>query len=113
VMDLAAGHVAAIEKLMSSEFTGWKAYNLGRKGYSVLEVHSAFEKASGVKIPLRFVGRRPGDVPATFADHRLAKEELNWKAEKDLNSMCKSSNFLVNSLLPCARPSNRKFNLCR
>ena len=58
-------------------------------GASVYDVIRAFEKASGVKIPVEVAGRRVGDIPATYAKGTLAEEELGWKAEKTLDQMCK------------------------
>ncbi len=87
VVDLAIGHLRALEKLM--ECPGVVTYNLGTgRGYSVLEVISAFEKASGKKIPYRIVDRRPGDIAATYADPSKAREELGWSAERDIYDMC-------------------------
>lgn len=70
--------------------TGFKAINLGTgKGYSVLEVIRAFEKASGKKIPYKIVERRPGDISASYADASIAKKELGWVATKNMDDMCK------------------------
>ncbi len=88
VVDLAKGHVAAIKYAM--ENTGAEAINLGTgNGSSVLEVVRAFEKASGVNVPVEFKERRPGDVEYSYASVEKAAELLNWKAEYDLNDMCK------------------------
>lgn len=82
--------MAALHHVMGT--TGVEAYNLGTgKGYSVLELVSAFEKASGVKIPLRVVGRRPGDIAVSYADVSKAHREFGWKAEKGIEEMCKDS----------------------
>ncbi|PLR79639.1 UDP-glucose 4-epimerase GalE [Bacillus canaveralius] len=90
VVDLAAGHVRALEKV--SKFTGVDAFNLGTgKGYSVLELVSAFEKAIGINIPFKIVNPRPGDAPICFADPSKAKRELGWVAEKDIEEMCEDS----------------------
>ncbi|MBM6648611.1 UDP-glucose 4-epimerase GalE [Bacillus sp. RIT 809] len=87
VVDLAKGHVKALEKVL--ETTGIDAYNLGTgKGYSVLEMVNAFEKVSGKKIPYKIIGRRPGDVAICFADVSKAKRELGWEAEYGLEEMC-------------------------
>ena len=87
VADLARGHVKALEALSSN--TGVRAYNLGTgRGYSVLEVISAFEKASGRKVPYRIVERRPGDVAVSYADVSRARRELGWEAMNDLEAMC-------------------------
>lgn len=90
VVDLARGHLCALRKL--SEIKGAEAYNLGTgKGYSVLELVHAFEKASGIHIPYRIVPRRPGDIAACYADPSRAAKELHWEAEKTLNEMCTDS----------------------
>lgn len=87
VVDLAIGHVRAIDKIESK--TGVRIYNLGTgRGYSVLEMVEAFKKASGRNIPYKIVGRRPGDIAECFADPSLAKKELNWIAEKGIDEMC-------------------------
>ncbi len=87
VLDLAAGHVRALEKLASKP--GVFACNLGTgRGYSVLEMIAAFEKASGKRIPFRFAPRRPGDIAACYADPALAETELRWKALRGIDEMC-------------------------
>ena len=87
VLDLALGHIKAIEKLMSNP--GAVTYNLGTgRGYSVLEVVAAFEQASGQKIPYKIVGRRPGDIASCYADPARANRELGWSAGRDINEMC-------------------------
>ena len=87
VVDLALGHVKALEKLGSNP--GAVVYNLGTgRGYSVFEVISTFEKVSGKKIPYKIVGRRPGDTAISYADPSLAHKELDWKAARDLEEMC-------------------------
>lgn len=87
VVDLAAGHLKAIEKLEIK--TGVGVYNLGTgSGYSVFEVIDAFKKASGRDIPYQITSRRPGDVPKYYADPTLAKKELDWVAEKGIDEMC-------------------------
>lgn len=87
VVDLALGHVASLKKL--EENCGCKVYNLGTGcGYSVLDMVKAFEKASGKKVPYKFVGRRSGDVATLYANSDLALKELGWKAEKKLDEMC-------------------------
>ena len=88
IADLTRAHVKALAELKSSE--GVQTFNLGRgRGYSVLEVISAFEKASGRKIPYEIISRREGDVAQCYADASLAEEKLSWKAERDILSMCK------------------------
>jgi len=87
VVDLAVGHLKAVEKLASKP--GVVAYNLGTgQPSSVLEVVKAFEKASGKKVPYQIVSRRPGDVAASFADPTKAQKELGWKALRGLDQMC-------------------------
>ncbi|XP_005090120.1 UDP-glucose 4-epimerase [Aplysia californica] len=88
ITDLAKGHIAAINKL--NETTGFNVYNLGTgTGSSVLQVVQAFEKACSKKINYRIVPRRGGDVAAMCADPSKAHRELNWKAERSLDDMCK------------------------
>lgn len=90
VVDLAKGHVKALEKVLETK--GIEAYNLGTgKGYSVLEMIKAFEEVSGRKIPYKVIGRRPGDVAVCFADVSKAKRELGWEAEYGLEEMCVDS----------------------
>ena len=87
VVDLAAGHLKALEKLKSNP--GAVVYNLGTgRGYSVLEAISAFEKASHKKIAYKTVDRRPGDIATCYADPEFAKQELNWSADIGLEQMC-------------------------
>ncbi|PNK41860.1 GDP-mannose 4,6-dehydratase, partial [Bacillus thuringiensis] len=90
VVDLANGHVKALEKVLST--TGVDAYNLGTgMGYSVLEMVEAFEKVSGKKVPYKITERRPGDVAVCFADASKAKRELGWEAKRGLEEMCADS----------------------
>lgn len=87
VVDLARGHVAAIQKLNTP---GVHIYNLGTgKGYSVLDMIHAFEKACGKKLPYEIKPRRAGDVPACYASSKKAEKDLGWKAEYDLEDMCR------------------------
>lgn len=87
VVDLALGHLRALEKLGKSP--GMFAYNLGTgKGYSVLEVVQSFERITGMTIPFKIVARRPGDIAACYADPTLAEMELNWTATRSLDEMC-------------------------
>ena len=91
VVDLAKGHVKALEKL-EKEKEGLYIYNLGTgKGYSVLDMVKAFEKATGQKVPYKITGRRAGDIATCYADPQKAKEELGWMAEKTLEDMCLDS----------------------
>jgi UDP-glucose 4-epimerase len=87
VVDLAIGHLKALDKLRSKP--GLVTFNLGTgRGYSVLEVVEAFAKASGRRIPYSIVGRRPGDIASCYADPEKARMELGWSAEKDVDDMC-------------------------
>lgn len=89
VVDLAKGHVAALEKGPSS---GFRAYNLGSgHGESVLQVVAAFEKASGQKIPYEFAPRRAGDLAEYYANPGLAKTELGWQTELSLEDACRDT----------------------
>ncbi|MBX3013541.1 MAG: UDP-glucose 4-epimerase GalE [Caldilineaceae bacterium] len=88
VVDLANAHVRAVQKLPSNP--GLVAYNLGTgQGSSVLDVIAAFEKATGQTIPYRILPRRPGDVSAAYADPSKAERELAWRAEHDLQDICR------------------------
>ncbi len=90
VVDLALGHVRAIEKLKENK--GVLTYNLGTGvGYSVLDMVKAFEKANNIEIPYIIKERRPGDIACCYADPSKAREELKWEAKKDLVAMCKDS----------------------
>jgi UDP-glucose 4-epimerase len=87
VVDLAIGHLHALEVLKTNP--GVVTYNLGTgRGYSVLEVVSNFGEACGNEIPYQIVGRRPGDVAASFADPSKAQKEINWVAERGISEMC-------------------------
>jgi UDP-glucose 4-epimerase len=87
VVDLALGHVKTLAKLAHEPCV--VTYNLGTgRGNSVLEMVRAFEQASGRKIPYQIVDRRPGDIAKCFADPSLARTELGWTAERDINDMC-------------------------
>ena len=87
VVDLALGHIAAVQKLAQNP--GVAAYNLGTgQGYSVLEMVAAFERACGKPIPYRIVDRRPGDIAETYADSSWARQQLGWSAQKGLDEMC-------------------------
>lgn len=89
IMDLAVGHVRALEKLLEPTFFGFKAYNLGTgHGYSVLDLIKAFSKACGREIKYDIASRREGDIAASYADASLAENELNWKATRGLDEMC-------------------------
>uniref|UniRef100_A0A3Q2P3L7 UDP-glucose 4-epimerase n=1 Tax=Fundulus heteroclitus TaxID=8078 RepID=A0A3Q2P3L7_FUNHE len=100
VVDLAKGHIAALKKLKDN--CGCKVYNLGTgKGYSVLQMVKAMEKASGKEINYKNAPRREGDIASCYADPRLAEKELGWKAAFDLERMCKwaARHDLVNPAL--------------
>lgn len=91
VVDLAKGHIKALEKL-EKDHVGVREFNLGTgNGYSVLQMIEAFAKASGKEIPYKIVDRRPGDIAACYARPDRAKKELCWEAEKGLEDMCKDS----------------------
>ena len=90
VVDLAKGHIKAIEKAMKSD--GVNIYNLGTgNGYSVLEIVHAFEKVNGIPIPYEIKPRRDGDIAECYADPTKALNELGWKAELGIEEMCRSS----------------------
>jgi len=90
VMDLAAGHLKALEKLNSKP--GVVIYNLGTgNGYSVLDVIEAFSKAAGKDIPYEIGPRRAGDIATCYAEPTFAEKELGWKAEKNMDDMCRDS----------------------
>ena len=90
VMDLAEGHLAALNFLQNQ--TGWHAINLGTgQGYSVLEIVKAFEEASGKPVPYNLVPRRAGDLPIYFAQATKAHELLHWQASRGLKQMCEDA----------------------
>lgn len=90
VVDIAIGHIRALEKLESN--SGLVTYNLGTgNGFSVLQLVEAFSKACGKKIPYKIAPRRAGDVAICYADPSKANKELNWKAERSLAQMCEDS----------------------
>lgn len=90
VVDLATGHLKALEKILAS--TGVGAYNLGTgNGYSVLQIVHAFEKASGRNIPYKITARRPGDIGICYADPTKASLELGWTAIRGIEEMCEDS----------------------
>ncbi len=91
VVDLAKGHIKALEKL-EKEQEGLYIYNLGTgHGYSVLDMVKAFEKATGKDVPYKIAPRRAGDIATCYADPTKAREELGWIAELSLDDMCKDS----------------------
>ena len=90
VVDLAIGHLKALEKL--NQNPGIVTYNLGTgQGYSVLDVVRAFEEASGREVPYEITDRRPGDAASCYADPSKAEQELGWTAERDLETMCRDT----------------------
>jgi UDP-glucose 4-epimerase len=90
VVDLALGHLSALEKVLGSK--GVEAYNLGTgKGYSVLEMIQAFEKVSARKVPYQIVDRRPGDIGICYANPTKAKNKLGWVAKKGIEEMCEDT----------------------
>ena len=95
VVDLSKGHLKALDKIRKE--AGVKIYNLGTgNGYSVLELVKNFEKVNNVKENYKIGPRRPGDIPACYADPRKAEKELGWKAEKGIEEMLKDSWNFVN-----------------
>lgn len=90
VVDLAKGHIAAMNKL--EEAPGVFKYNFGTGiGYSVLDIVKNFEKANGIKIDYKIAPRRPGDIDEYYSDPSKAERELGWKAEKNIEAMCKDA----------------------
>ena len=94
VVDLAKGHIAALNKIINSN--GCDAYNLGTgNGYSVLEIVNTFKSVNNIDVPYKIKDRRPGDIDACYADPTYAKEKLNWQAELSLEDMCRDAyNFV-------------------
>ena len=90
VVDLALGHIKAVEKVLAEK--SCSTYNLGTgTGYSVLDVVKAFEKASGKTVAYKLVDRRPGDIATCFSDPSKAKAELGWEATRGIDEMCEDS----------------------
>ena len=90
VVDLALGHIKAIEKVSKS--TGCDAYNLGTgNGYSVLDLVNTFSRVNNVTVPYKIVDRRPGDIASCYANPDYALKELNWKAKKGIEEMCRDA----------------------
>ncbi len=91
VVDLAIGHIKALEKL-EKEKKGLFIYNLGTgNGYSVLDMVKSFEKATGKKVEYKIAPRRPGDIASCYADPKKAREELGWEANLGIDEMCRDS----------------------
>ena len=99
VMDLAEGHVAALNYLARNDVAPLLTANLGTsRGHSVLDVVKSFERVNGVTISHQFVARRPGDVPAYWADASYAERTLGWRATRSLDDMCRDAwNWQVNN----------------
>lgn len=99
VVDLAKGHLLALNKL-DKEQKGIYIYNLGTgKGYSVLDIVNTFERVNNIKVPYVIAPRRPGDIASCYSDPTKALKELGWSAEKNLDDMCKDSwNFQVKNM---------------
>ena len=95
VVDLAKGHLAALNKLDKEE-TGLYIYNLGTgTGYSVLDMVKSFEEITGNEVPYKIAPRRAGDIATCYSDPKKAKEELGWEAKKGIKEMCEDSwNFI-------------------
>ena len=92
VVDLAKGHIKALENILDSPKNNFQVFNLGTgKGYSVLQIVEAFEKASGQKIPYNICGRRAGDIAECFANPKMAKELLGWSTDFGLDKMMTDS----------------------
>jgi len=90
VVDLALGHLKALEK--ARKINGVEAYNLGTgTGYSVLQIVKAFEEATGVEVKYQLTARRPGDIATCYADATKAKNELGWVAKREIKEMCEDS----------------------
>lgn len=91
VVDLAEGHVKALDNILEGN-KGVQVFNLGTgHGYSVLDIVKAFEKASGKNVPYKIVARRPGDIATCYSDPTKAKEVLGWEAKRGLAEMCEDS----------------------
>lgn len=98
VVDLAKGHIKAVEKVFKENKVD--CYNLGTgKGYSVLDLVKTFERVNNVKVNYKIVERRAGDIAACYADPSYAKQQLNWEATKDIEEMCKDSYNYIKSQL--------------
>ena len=96
VVDLAKGHIKAIEKVLKDK--GCDAYNLGTgNGYSVLDLVNTFKNVNNIEVKYEIVGRRPGDIDACYADPSYAKEKLDWEANLGIEDMCKDAyNYVKN-----------------
>ena len=96
IVDLAVGHIKALEKI-EKEGSGIYTYNLGTgTPYTVLEMVETFKRVNNIDVPYEFVDRRPGDLPIFFADPTKAEQELEWRADKTLEDMCRDSwNYIL------------------
>ena len=94
VVDLALGHIKAVEKI--AQGSGVKIYNLGTgNGFSVLDLVKTFARVNNIEVPYKITDRRPGDIAACYADPTKAKEELGWSAQKGIEEMCRDAwNFV-------------------
>lgn len=94
VVDLALGHIKAVEKI--AQGSGVKIYNLGTgNGFSVLDLVKTFARVNNIEVPYKITDRRPGDIAACYADPTKAREELGWEAHKGIEEMCRDSwNFV-------------------
>ena len=95
VVDLAKGHIKAIEKIVKDK--GIDTYNLGTgNGYSVLQIVETFKKVNKIDVPYKIVDRRPGDIDSCYASVDKAKKKLKWSAKLDIEEMCKDSyNYVI------------------
>lgn len=92
VVDLARAHIRALERMLGGVNEAWEVFNLGiGRGFSVLEMVEAFEKATGMKVPYHITGRRDGDVEKVWADNTRAKQVLGWEAHYGLNEMMETA----------------------
>ena len=92
MVDLAKGHVKALEAFLRGDVPNLLLINLGTgQGYSVLDMVKAFAEASGREVPYRIVARRAGDIACCYADPALAEQLIHWKAEKNLVEMCQDT----------------------
>ncbi len=90
VVDLAIGHIKAVDHVLKTQ--ALDIYNLGTgTGYSVLDIVNAFQKVNDIKIPYEIVGRRPGDIATCYSDPSKALAELDWKAERGIEEMCRDT----------------------
>lgn len=112
VMDLARGHLLALNKMLDDDLNGFHAINLGTgKGYSVLELVKAFEKANSLTIPYEIVGRRAGDIACVYANAVKAKEILSWESNKSVLDMCRDAwNWQSNNPFGFKKGKNDELN---